>query len=112
MSRGVEKSTFVPGNFPPIPLCYFLPSWVLQWVALCPELHKPVRGRRNSSGCENNENREGSVQAQYLVHWPSWVLTLSQTGKADTPWLFSVGVPQATAMVVSIPGGLLHGSVL
>jgi len=61
MSRGVETSTFVPGEFPPIiSLWYFLPSWVLQWVALCPELHEPVRGRREQLGC-GNENWEGRV---------------------------------------------------
>lgn len=35
--RRVEASIFVPGKPLPRPLCYFLPSWVLQWVSLCPE---------------------------------------------------------------------------
>lgn len=58
-----------------------------------------------------NENWEDRVQALHLVHQPSWVLTMSRTGRADIPWLFPDGHLLDQFTVLSIPEGLLHSSV-
>lgn len=68
-------------------------------------------GKEEQLGC-GNENWEGRVLAQHLVYQLSWVLTLSQTGRADIPWLFpEIPPPQDQSTVLCIPAGLLHGSI-
>lgn len=67
-------------------------------------------GKEEQLRC-GNENWEDRVQAQYLVHQPSWVLTMSQTGRAHIPWPFPYGHLLEQFTVHSIPGGLLPGRV-